>query len=97
MGHLHSDRVRYRAHHDQALLGLGLTVFHELRELISVETPLGHGYALFVESGEHDNWWTVALDNRALVTFAQAEIKISRSYTHGRGISRREMKKIIST
>jgi hypothetical protein len=37
----------------------------------------------------------VALDNGALVTFTQDQIKISRSYTHGRGISHQEMKKII--
>ncbi len=69
--------------------------FHELSELISVETPIGHGYAMFVESGEHDNYWTIALDNGAIVTFTQAEIRISRSYTHGRGISHKQMKAIV--
>lgn len=68
---------------------------HELRELISVQTPLGHGYAIFVESGEQDNYWTVALDNCAIVTFTQEQIRISRSYTHGRGISDRQMKRIL--
>jgi hypothetical protein len=67
----------------------------QLTELISVETKLGHGYAVIFETGEHDNYWTVALDNGALVTFTQDQIKISRSYTHGRGISHQEMKKII--
>jgi hypothetical protein len=67
----------------------------QLTELISVETKLGHGYAIIFETGEHDNYWTVALDNGALVTFTQDQIKISRSYTHGRGISHQEMKKII--
>jgi hypothetical protein len=71
--------------------------FHELSELISVNTPLGHGYAIFVESGEHDTFWTIALDNCAIVTFTQAEIRISRSYTHGRGISNKQMKEIIRT
>ena len=69
--------------------------FHELQELISVKTPLGPGYAIFVESGEHDTYWTVALDNCAIVTFTQAEITISRSYTHGRGLSHKQMKEII--
>lgn len=63
--------------------------------MISVETKLGHGYAIIFETGEQDNFWTVAMDNGALVTFAQSDIRISRSYTHGRGISHKQMKKII--
>lgn len=68
----------------------------QLDEMLSVETTLGHGYAIIFEAGEDDNFWTVALDNGALVTFAQSEIKMSRSYTRGRGISDAEMKKIIA-
>lgn len=68
----------------------------QLEELISVETPLGHGYAMIFESGEYDNHWTVALDNGAVVTFRQKQIRIARDYTHGRGISDAEMKKIVS-
>lgn len=68
----------------------------QLREMISVETPLGHGYAIIFETGEHDNYWTVALDNGALVTFTQDRIKVSRDYTHGRGISDDQMKEIVS-
>jgi hypothetical protein len=67
----------------------------QLNEMISVETPLGHGYAIIFESGESDNWWTVALDNGALVTFTQDRIKVSRDYTHGRGISDDQMKEIV--
>lgn len=67
----------------------------ELRELISVNTPLGHGYAMLIEPGEHDTYWTVVLDNQAVVTFPQEEIRISRSYTHGRGINHSQMRKII--
>jgi len=67
----------------------------ELRESISVETPLGHGYAVIFESGENDNWWTVFMDNGAIVTFTQEQIRISRSYTHSRGISDAQMRKII--
>jgi len=70
-------------------------VIHEFDELISVNTPLGHGYAMLFESGEHDSWWTVILDNQAVVTFTQEQIRISRSYTHGRGISTPQMRKIL--
>ena len=69
----------------------------EFSELIPVETSLGSGYAMLFESGEHDNYWTVILDNGAIVTFTQDKIRVSRSYTHGRGISDRQMKKIIGT
>lgn len=67
----------------------------QLEEQLSVETPLGHGYALIFESGEDDNWWTVALDCGAIVTFAQSKLRLSRSYSHGRGIDDREMRKIL--
>lgn len=68
---------------------------HEFSELVSVETPLGHGYAMIFESGEHDNHWTVAMDNGAVVTFRQDQVRVSRDYTHGRGISDAQMRKII--
>ena len=68
---------------------------HELDELVPVETPLGSGYAMLFESGEFDNYWTVILENGALVTFTQDKIRVSRSYTHGRGIDDDEMRKII--
>lgn len=67
----------------------------QLDEMISVETPLGHGYAIIFESGEHDNYWTVAMDNGALVTFTQDRIRVSRDYTHRRGISDGQMKEIV--
>lgn len=70
-------------------------MIHEFRELISVNTPLGHGYAMFLEPGEFDSYWTVVLDNQAVVTFTQEQIRISRSYTHGRGITDSQMRKII--
>ena len=68
----------------------------QLQELIPVKTPIGDGYAIIFETGEHDNYWTVALENGAIVTFRQEEIKISRSYTHGRGISNDKMREIIN-
>ena len=70
-------------------------MIHEFEELIPVNTPLGAGYAMFVEPGEYDTYWTVVLDNQAVVTFAQEQIRVSRSYTHGRGISDAQMKDII--
>ena len=70
-------------------------MIHEFEELISVNTPLGHGYALLFESGEHDSYWTVILDNQAVVTFTQEQIRVSRSYTHSRGISDAQMRDII--
>lgn len=72
-----------------------MATLHEFRELIPVHTPLGFGYAMFVESGEFDTYWTIAMDNCAIVTFTQDQIKVSRSYTHRRGISDAQMKKII--
>lgn len=67
----------------------------QLNEIIPVKTPLGDGYAIIFETGEHDNYWTIALDNGAIVTFNQEKIKIGRSYTHDRGINDKEMKEII--
>ena len=69
----------------------------QLHEAIEVETPLGYGTVLFVESGERDLWWTVALESRAVVTFPQRKIRVERSYTHGHGISDEEMRRIIAT
>jgi hypothetical protein len=68
----------------------------QLQELIQVKTPLGDGYAIILETGEQDNYWTVALQNGAIVTFTQDRIRISNCYTLRRGISDEEMKKIIS-
>lgn len=67
----------------------------QLKELIPVKTPIGDGYAIIVELGEHDNYWTVAMSNGAIVTFQQQKIRISRSYTHDRMIDDAEMKEII--
>jgi len=68
----------------------------QIQELIPVETPLGSGYAIIFESLSHDNYWTVALDNGAIVTFTQDKIKMSNSYTHNRGISDKRMLDIIN-
>lgn len=68
---------------------------YQLPELIKVETPLGRGWAILVEGTAHDYFWTVALDTGALVTFTQDQIRITNSYTHGRGISHERMAEII--
>lgn len=67
----------------------------QLSPMISVETPLGHGLAIIFEANEEDNYWTVALDSGAIVTYRQASVLLSRSYTHGRGIGSEEMRRII--
>jgi hypothetical protein len=68
----------------------------QLNEIIPVKTPLGDGYAIILEGNAHEYYWTVALnENCAIVTFRQDQIRISRSYTHGRRIDDKEMKEII--
>lgn len=68
---------------------------HEFTTTISVSTPLGDGEAILIECENHDNFWTVILDNGAIVTFRQEKIRAGRSYTYGRGINDQEMIKII--
>jgi hypothetical protein len=68
---------------------------HEPRELIPVHTPLGFGHVMFVEFGEFDTHWTVVLETQAIVTFPQEKIRVSRSYSHGRNLSDREMRKLV--
>lgn len=67
----------------------------QLTEAIQVETPLGKGYAILVESTSEDQYWTVALQNGALVTFMQSKIRIANSYTQERGITDEQMRSII--
>jgi hypothetical protein len=64
----------------------------EPRNSFEVGTPLGRGRVLFVTCWAHDNEWTIALVNSAVVTFTQDRIRMGRSYTHGRGISDKQMK-----
>lgn len=70
-------------------------MIHEFSETISVETPLGGGEAILIECDKHDNYWTVILENGAIVTFRQEKVRAKRSYTYGRGISDQEMTEII--
>lgn len=78
------------------LRDLNMSAVLQLTELIPVKTPLGEGYAILFETGEHDNYWTVALENGAIVTFTQDRIRICNSYTHRRGISDERMKVIVN-
>lgn len=73
-----------------------MTAVHEPREIIPVHTPIGFGHVIFIEFGEYDTFWTVAMETQAIVTFPQSDIRISRSYTHGRGISHAQMRSIIA-
>ena len=68
---------------------------HEFEDPIAVITPCGRGFALFVDTSPHQNWWTVAISETcALITYPQNKIKIHRSYTHGRGITDEMMKEL---
>lgn len=67
-----------------------------LDEWIPVETPLGRGYAFMIETENHDNWYTVLLDTRAIVTLRQEKLLTQRSYSHGRGMLDEEMRGAIT-
>jgi hypothetical protein len=67
----------------------------QLEEMISVDTPQGHGYAIIFESAEFDNFWTVILKSGAIVTFRQKQIRVRADYTRG-GISDKQLRKLIS-
>jgi hypothetical protein len=69
---------------------------HEFADSVPVKTPLGDGYALFVETTAQDHFWTVALDNGALVTFPQDQVRAARNYTRRRGIDDAEMRAILA-
>lgn len=70
-------------------------MIHEFRESIPVKTPLGDGEAIFIEVNKHDHFWTVILQNGAIVTFRQEKLRACRNYTYGRGINDPEMTEII--
>lgn len=73
-----------------------MTVVTQLAEFIAVETPLGDGYAVLVETGGDDQLWTVIISNsRAFVTFPQNKLRAKRSYTHGRDLNDAQMLEIL--
>lgn len=67
----------------------------EFQQSKRVQTPLGRGYVWFVELESDDNWYTIILDNGAVVTFTQSQLRMCRNYTLKRGISDREMRRIV--
>jgi hypothetical protein len=68
----------------------------QLTETIPVETPLGSGTAILFRPGEHDNSWTVILEETgAFVDFPQREIRACRSYYPRVRMTTEEMKEII--
>lgn len=70
-------------------------MIHEFADPIAVETPLGKGHAIFIDTSAHENWWTVAIaETQALVTFPQHSLRIHKSYTHRRGVDHEQMKVI---
>lgn len=70
-------------------------MIHQLQELIQMETPLGDGWAVILETTAHDYFWTVALESGALVTFTQDRVRVAESYTHRRGMADARMKEVI--
>jgi hypothetical protein len=68
---------------------------HEFADQVPVDTPLGPGQALFVETSQQDHFWTVALDNGALVTFTQDQVRMARNYTRHRRLDDAEMRAIV--
>lgn len=70
-------------------------MIHQLNELIQMETPLGEGWAVILETTAHEYFWTVALENGALVTFTQDRVRVAESYTLGRGMTDGRMKEAI--
>ena len=68
----------------------------QLNPKMRLVTPLGRGWALFFEDDGEEMWWTVALDNGAIVQFPNNKIRAVRCYTLGRGLTDAAMRKIIS-
>lgn len=72
-------------------------MIHEFDKFLQVDTPLGRGHAIMIESGDNDYYWTVVLfDTLALVTFKQHQIRASRNYSLGWGITDDDMKEILN-
>lgn len=65
---------------------------------VEVEIPeLGlRGYSLFVSTTNDDTWWTIACENRAIVTVPQKKVLMARSYSNGRGTDAKKMKEVFA-
>ncbi len=66
-----------------------------LEEWLPVETPQGKGYAFLIELENSDNWYTVILESRAIVTFKQEKVLALGSYTHERSVYDAELQAAI--
>jgi hypothetical protein len=61
-----------------------MTVIHEIQQVIWVDTPLGHGCALFlIDYGPHENTvWVVALQKtREVKHFNSNQVKVCYNHT----------------
>ena len=67
----------------------------KLKYSAEVEIPeLGlQGWTMFVYTDEHEAWWTVACENRAIVTVQQKKLVLAKSYSEDRGMLADDMKK----
>lgn len=60
-----------------------------------VQTPLGPGRVLFIETSAFDNEWTCIITKTlAIVSFKQKRLRWGRNYTDGFGIDDETMKTI---
>jgi hypothetical protein len=72
-------------------------MIHEFDCKLEVDTPLGRGTAIFIESADNDYYWTVVLnDTRSLITFRQNEILVTRNFSMGWGMEMDDMKKVLN-
>lgn len=68
----------------------------ELDNKLEVETPLGRGKAILVETSDYDTFWTVVLDDTcAIVTFRQHQLKVVRNYGMGWGMGDADMMEVL--
>lgn len=63
-----------------------------LEDWLPVECAQGRGYVFAIEFEKADNWYTILLQNRAIVTLPQEKVLTLPSYSHGRDISDDAMK-----
>lgn len=71
-------------------------MFHELQSKLEVDTPLGKGVAFLIQSGDNDYYWTCVLkETRAIVTFKQQEILVTRHFTFKWGFTNDDMRQIL--
>lgn len=70
-------------------------MIHELKHHWDVDTPLGCGRAIMIEDTHQDYFWTVVLEDGAVVTFPQNKIRVSRHYSYGVAFTDAQMRGIL--